>query len=202
MPLGARSQRSGMPARSAQVSGRQARQARAHLADRGLPHREQRRLQAVIRSYEDAARQRRGRLKRLGIAVTGFIVAGAIAALSFGLVPAIDAALGQGVTGTFVVSHDVCLVKTGCQWVGTFQHGGTVTGELAWGGSLPEGDGPGSVLPARYPGGSQVFALHGTHTWVMDLLVVLLIGAAVAAALWLSPLGSGSREPKGVRASV
>jgi len=68
MPLGARSQRSGMPARSAQVSGRQARQARAHLADRGLPHREQRRLQAVIRSHEDAARQRRGRLKRLGIA--------------------------------------------------------------------------------------------------------------------------------------
>jgi hypothetical protein len=204
MPVTSHSRGREVPARSAQkISGRQARHARTQLADRGLPHQEQRRLRAIIRSHEQAARQRRRRQRSLAIALSGFIVAGAIAAVSFGLIPAIEAASGQGATGTFVVSHSVCTVKTGCQWVGTFeQGGGAVTGELAWGGVLPDGDGPGSQLPGRYPGGSTVYAAHGSHTWVMDLLVVLLIGAAAGGGLWLSPLGSGSRAPAGVRASA
>jgi hypothetical protein len=201
--VASRSQRRGTPARSARISGRQARQARAQLTAGDLSHQERRRLGAILRSQEDAARRRRRRLKRLAIAGTGSIIAMAIAALSFGLIPAIEAASGEGVTGTFVVSHQVCTSKTGCQWVGTFQSGhGTVTGGVAYGGNLPEGDGPGSAIPARYPGGSDVFALHGSHTWVMDLLLTLVIGATAGTALWISPLGSGARYPEGFRASA
>ena len=121
----------------------------------------------------------------------------AITALSFGLVPAIGAALSAGMTGSFVVSDQVCSAKTGCQWVGTFRSGsGAVFNGLAYGGSLPPGAGPGSIISARYPGGSdQVYALHGSHTWVFDLLATLAISAAVGAGLWISPLGSGARDP-------
>ena len=201
--MAARDQRSATPSRSAQVSRRQARQTRVQLAAGGLSHQQQRRLRAILRARDDAARRLRRRLRRLGIAVTGAIVAMAITALSFGLVPAIDAARGEGMTGNFVVSYEVCSSKIGCQWVGMFRasHGATFGG-LAYGGSLPPGDGPGSIIPARYPGGSdQVYALHGSHTWVIDLLVTLAISAAVGAALWISPLGAGSRNPEGVRAS-
>ena len=128
----------------------------------------------------------------------------AITALSFGLIPAIEAASGKGVIGTLTVSHQVCSSKSGCQWVGTFQaRGGTVFSGLAYAGSLPPGDGPGSAIAARYPGGSdQVYALHGSHTWVFDLLITLAIGAAVGAALWISPLGGGPVNPEGVRAAI
>jgi len=189
------------PARPAHVGRRQAAQLGAQLAASGLSHQEQRRLRAVLRAREDATRRRLRLLKRLSIAVTGGIVALAIATLSFGLVPAIEAALGTGATGTFDVGQRVCSSRTGCQWVGTFQSSrGVVVSGLAYAGSLPPGDGPGSSVPARYPGGSdQVYALRGSHTWVIDLLGTLAISAAVGAALWISPLGAGSRDPKGVR---
>jgi hypothetical protein len=127
-----------------------------------------------------------------------------ITALSFGLIPAIEAAGGIGVTGTLTVSQQVCSSKSGCQWVGTFRaRGGAVFSGLAYAGSLPPGQGPGSVIPVRYPGGSdQVYALHGSHTWVFDLFVTLAIGAAVGAALWISPLGGGPVNPEGVRAAI
>jgi hypothetical protein len=155
----------------------------------------------VLRAREAVARRSRRRLRRLGIALTGAIIAMVIAGISFGLIPAIDAARGEGMSGNFVVSNEVCSSKAGCQWVGTFQasHGGVVGG-LAYAGTLPPGDGPGSIIPARYPGGSdQVFALRGSHTWVFDLLVTLAISAAAGAALWISPLGAGARNPEGVR---
>ena len=188
------SQHTGPPARPPQVSRRQARQARAELSVGDLSHQEQRRLRAVLRSRTTAIRKRRGRLRHLAIAAAGAIVAIAIAALSFGLVPAINAARGGGATGSFVVSHEVCSSKTGCQWVGTFQGAdGDVIGGLAYGGILPSGDGSGSVIAVRYPGGSdEVYALHGSRTWVLDLLVTLVIGAAVGTALWISPLGERS----------
>jgi len=136
--------------------------------------------------------------------VTGAIVAMAITALSFGLIPAIEAAGGTGMIGTLTVSQQVCSSKSGCQWVGTFRaRGGAVFSGLAYAGSLPPGDGQGSVIPVRYPGGSdQVYALHGSHTWVFDLLITLAIGAAVGAALWISPLGGGPVNPEGVRAAL
>jgi hypothetical protein len=138
------------------------------------------------------------------IALTGAVLAMAIGTLSFGFVPAIKAANGDGVTGTFVVSNQVCSSKTGCQWVGTFRPAdGAATGGLSYGGSLPPGAGPGSSIPTRYPGGSdQVYAMHGSHTWSFDLVIMLIIGAAVGAALWISPLGSGGKNLEGGRSSA
>jgi len=196
-------QRSATPARSAHVNRRLARQARAQLAAGGLSHRQQRMLRAILRERTIALMQRRRLLKRMSMAVAGAIVAMAITGLSFGLVPAIEAASGEGITGSFVVSHEVCSSRGGCQWAGTFQAGDAapIVG-LAYGGSLPAGDGPGSTIPVRYPGGSdQVYAVHASHTWVFDLLITLAIGMAVGAALWISPLGAGPRLPEGVRGS-
>jgi hypothetical protein len=203
LPTASRDQRSATPARPAQVSRRQAQQARAQLAAGGLSHQQERRLRAVLRARDDAARRRRRRLRRLSVAVAGAVVAMAITALSFGLVPAIEAALGEGATGSFVVSQQVCGSKTGCEWVGTFQAGnGAVVSGVAYSGSLPAGDGQGSTIPARYPGGSdQVYAVHASHTWVFDLLITIALGAAVGAALWISPLGAGPSNPEGVRAT-
>jgi hypothetical protein len=202
--MAVRDRRSAVPAWSAHVSRRLARQARAQLAAGGLSHQQERRLRAVLRERATAEKRRRRRFKRLAIVLIGAIVAMAITGLSFGLVPAIDAALGEGTTGNFVVSQQVCSSKAGCQWVGTFQadHGATVDG-LAYGGSLPAGDGPGSTIPVRYPRGSdQVYAVHASHTWVFDLFITLAIGMAVAAALWISPLGTGPRNLAGVRRSA
>jgi hypothetical protein len=200
--MASRGQRTRTPARPPRVGRRQAEQAREELAANGLSHQDRRRLRAVLRSRAVAAGKRRGRLRHLAIVLVGALIAMIIAAASFGLISAIDAASGGGVTGTFVVSHQVCSVKTGCQWVGTF-HGanGDVVAGLAYGGLLPTGDGSGSSMAVRYPGGSdEVYALHGSHTWVFDLLTTLVIGAAVGAALWISPLGDSSRNPEGVSA--
>ncbi len=199
-----RSNRAGTPARSAHVSRRQAAEARAELAGGGLSHQDQRRLRLVIREREEAERHQRHIHKHLIITLAGAVVAMVIVALSFGFGPAIKAASGDGVTGTFVVNNQVCSSKTGCQWVGTFRAAnGAATGGLSYGGSLPSGAGPGSSIPARYPGGTdQVFALHGSHTWLFDLVIMLIIGAAVGAALWISPLGSGAKNPKGSRLSA
>jgi hypothetical protein len=196
-----RNQRSETRARPAHVSRRLARRAGAQLDAGDLDHRQQRMLRAVLRERTIAVRQRRRRIRRVTIAVAGAIIAMAITALSFGLVPAVEAALGEGATGSFVVSEQVCSSRAGCQWVGTFQAGNAapVVG-LAYGGSLPAGDGPGSTIPVRYPGGTdQVYAVHASHTWVFDLLITLAIGMAVGAALWISPLGAGPRNPEGVR---
>jgi len=196
-------QPSATPARPAHVSRRLARRARAQLAAGGLSHRQQRIFRAVLRERATAVRQRRRRVRRVTIALAGAIIAMAITALSFGLVPAIEAASGEGITGSFVVSHEVCSSRGGCQWAGTFQAGDAapIVG-LAYGGTLPAGDGPGSTIPVRYPGSSdQVYALHASHTWVFDLLITLAIGIAVGAAFWISPLGAGPRNPEGVRST-
>jgi hypothetical protein len=175
------------------VGRRRAQQARDELAAGGLSHQERRRLRAVLRSRAIAVRQRRGQVRHLAIAAVGAVAATVMAALYFGLVPAIEAAEGGGAAGSFIVSHQVCSSKTGCQWVGTFRSAdGDVSAAVGYGGLLPEGDGPGSTVAVRHPGGSdEVYALHGSHTWVPDLLITLVIGAATGAALWISPLGEG-----------
>jgi hypothetical protein len=165
--MSSRNQRSGMPASLAKLNRRQA----------------------------QAARRRRLELRHTAIAVVGAVVAMAVVAISSGLVPAIAAARGQGMSGTFVVGYENCSVRYGCTWVGTFQaSNGLEVPDVAYKGSLPPGTGQGQRIPARYPGGSsQVFALHGSHNWVMDLLLMIFVGAAVAAALWISPLGMRGR---------
>ncbi len=194
--MGSRSQRTGTPARPRHVSRRQAAQAREELAADGLSHHERRALHTVLRSRAATERDRRRQLTHLVITVTGAAIVMVIVALSFGLIPAIAAANGGGATGSFVVMSQVCSTKTGCQWVGTFKSadGESFTG-LAYGGVLPAGDGPGSIIPARYPRGSeQVYALRGSHTWVYDLIITLVVGTAAGAALWISPLGERSRH--------
>jgi hypothetical protein len=200
--MATRSQRPDKPARPARVSRRRAQQARAQLAASGLSHQERRRRRAVFRLREDAVRRRRSRLTHLVITVVGALVAMAITALAFGLVPAINAAEGEGATGIFVVTNQVCSSKTGCQWAGTFQAGDGPVIEVGYGGVLPAGDGPGSTISVRYAGGSAVYAVHGSHTWVLDLLVTLVLGGAAGAGLWISPLGDGGRDPEGVRTSA
>lgn len=119
----------------------------------------------------------------------------AVVGVSFGLVPAITAARGEGTSGTFIVGYQNCSPRYGCTWIGTFEaRNGVSVPDVAYEGSLPAGIGPGQRIPARHPGGSsQVFAVHGSHTWLMDLLIVVGAGLAVAAALWISPLGTRGR---------
>jgi hypothetical protein len=72
--------------------------------------------------------------------------------------------------------------------------GSQATSGVAYEGSLPAGAGPGSSIPAILPGGSHVaFAPHDSLVWLEDALVVLLIGAAMAVALWISPIGMPGR---------
>jgi hypothetical protein len=140
--MGSRGQGLRTPTGSPRVSRRQAQQAQAELVAGGLTHQERRRLHAVLLARVLAARKRRRRLRRLAIVAVGAIVAMAITAASFGLIPAIEAAQGGGATGSFVVSHRVCSVKTGCQWVGTFNGAaGDVVAGRAYGGVLPAGSG-------------------------------------------------------------
>ncbi len=127
----------------------------------------------------------------------------AVVAIAFALGPAIQAARGQGAVGTFTVDSQQCY-RDGCTWTGTFvARGGQVTSGVAYEGTLPAGAGPGSSVPAIYPGGYHaVFAPHGSLVWLEDLLLVLLIGGAMAAALWISPIGMPGRRRREIRRSA
>jgi len=112
-----------------------------------------------------------------------------IVSFAFGLWPAIDAAHGGGTTGTFTLGNSVCTPKLGCRWVGTFESAGSQPVQVDYQGSLPAGAGPGTSVSAIHPGGSSyVFAPHGSHAWIPDLLLVVVIGAVVALVLWISPI--------------
>jgi len=178
---------SGKPAGPAQVSWRQARQARARLAAGGLEHREQRRLLAICHAREEAARRGTLRLQHIGIAVAGAIAAMAVIAAAFGLWPAIEAARGQGTSGSFIVGYESC--SRGCTWVGSFRPGsGPVIPAVTYNGFLPVSTPAGTSIPASYLGGSRAFARHGSHVWIEDALLMVLVGAAAGAALWISPI--------------
>jgi hypothetical protein len=201
MPV--RDRRRSGPGRPGRVSWRQARAARALLASgEGLSREERRRLRAQIRLRDKVTHDRGRRTWRIGLAVAGAVAVMAVVAIAFALVPAIEAARGQGTVGTFTISSRVCL--RGCAWVGTFMaRGGQVTPGVAYQGSLPAGAGPGSSIPAIYPGGSHVvFAPHGSLAWFGDLLLVVLIGGAMAVALWISPIGTSGRRRREIRRSA
>lgn len=121
----------------------------------------------------------------MAIAVLSGIAAMAVIGAALGFVPAIAAASGHGATGTFVVASESCTRRTGCTWVGTFEASSGGVPGVAYQGSVPEGTGPGSRIPARYPGDGRAYALHGSHTWALDLIPLLLIGSAVAFLAWL-----------------
>ncbi len=178
------------------MSWRQARLARARLAfGEDLSRQERRRLRSQIRRRDEAAHRRGRQARRIGIAAAGAVAVMAVLAIAFALGPAIDAARGQGAPGTFTVDSQLCY-RGGCTWTGTFvTRDGQVTSGVGYEGRLPADTGPGSSVPAILPGGSHVvFAPRGSLVWLEDLLLVVLIGGAMALALWISPIGMPGRR--------
>jgi hypothetical protein len=184
-------------ARQRKVSRTQASEAREHLAAGGLSHQERRRLRSQLSARAAAARQRRGEFKHILIITTGVLAAMAVVGAALGLVPAIEAANGQGTAGTFVVGNQQCIrPRGGCGWSGTFQsQDGVTVQHVTYDGTLPAGAGGGSSVPAIYPSGGShiVYPPHGSHAWVDDLVLMVLIGGGVGLFLWITPLGLGGR---------
>ena len=148
---------------------------------------------------DSAARRRRGEFRHLVIVAVGAVAAMAVVASAVGLVSAIEAASGQGAAGTFVVGSHQCFVSRGCAWSGMFlPRDGSAVQHVVYDGTLPPGTGGGSNVPAVESGGSHiVYPPHGSHAWVSDLLLMVLVGGVVGFLLWLSPLGLGGRQPDG-----
>jgi hypothetical protein len=193
-------QHPGARARRQKAGRKQADQARDQQAADGLSHQERRQLRSVARAREAAARQRRGGLRHLVIVAAGTIAAMAVVAAALGLASAIKAANEQGTAGTFVPGNQPCFTRGGCAWSGTFQpRDGGIVQHVAYDGTLPAGAPPGMGYPAIRPAGSHiVYPPHGSRAWVTDLLMMVLVGGAVGAMLWIIPLGSGERETSGV----
>jgi hypothetical protein len=189
-------QASAQPGRPDHVSRHQARLARAELAAGGLTQRQRRRLQTITRAWDQTAARRKLERGHLFLVAAGAIAAMLIVAVAFALGPAIEAARGDGTTGTFTVSSSVCTPKLGCKWVGTFASPGGQPIQVNYEGNVPPGAGPGTSWPAIHPGGSSdVFATHGSHAWIPDLLLAVVIGAVVGLALWISPISLSRRKP-------
>lgn len=191
MPSPARRSRSA--SRRVKVSRREARLARAELAAGGLSHHDERRLRATERAWEQRSLHRRQASRHLAIALIGCVAAMAVVGAAFGIVPAIEAASGDGAVGTFVVSGQVCVRRASCTWVGTFEAVHQFVPDVAYEGVLPFTAGQGTRIAARYPGDHKAYAAHGSHTWAWDVLYMVVIGGAVGFLLWLSPLGMRNR---------
>jgi uncharacterized membrane protein YcjF (UPF0283 family) len=196
VPVSSRKQQSGPRAEQAKASRRQAQQAREQLAAGGLSHEERRRLRAVIQVTDDAARRHRREFRHIGLAVGGALVVMVIVAASTGLISAVEAASGQGVAGTFIVTGQTCAGRVVCNWMGTFRYrDGVEVRNLAYGGVLSPAVPPGSHIPAREPAGSHyVYPLHGSRKWLSDVGLMLLCGIPVGALLLISPVGLGKRD--------
>lgn len=141
-----------------------------------------------------AARQRRHlRLSHDAIVLAGALAAMAIVAVAFAIGPAISAARSDGTSGWFTNAYQQCLRRVGCSWVGTFvsEGGHQVVPGVTYDGSLPAGTTPSARIPAIYPGLHAVFPPHGSYYWIPAILLMVLVGGAVALFLWISPLGSG-----------
>lgn len=166
-------QHSGPPGRQRKVSRKQAEAAREQLAAGGLTHQERRRLRSVAGARDAVARRRRSEFRHLIIVGGGAIAVMAVVAAAVGLVPAIEAAGGQGTAGTFVVGTQPCFrYRSGCAWSGTFQsQDGTAAQHVNYDGTLPAGAGGGSSVPAIYPAGGRTSStprmtpMRGSSTW-------------------------------------
>jgi hypothetical protein len=75
-------------------------------------------------------------------------------------------------------------------WVGTFSSaGGWALRDLAYYDQPPPGTHAGSVIPALYPGGSnEVFAPHGSHSWLQILVTMIFTAGLLAVGLWAGPI--------------
>jgi hypothetical protein len=159
----------------------------------GLTNAERRAERRMSRDREAARQRRHLRLSHDGIVLAGALAALAIVGLAFAIGPAISAARGDGTPGWFTNAYQQCMRRLGCNWVGTFvsKNGHQVVPGVAYDGSLPAGTQPGERIPAIYPGLHAVFPPHGSYYWIPAILLMLLVGGAVALLLWISPLGSG-----------
>jgi hypothetical protein len=194
-----RNQHSDASTRPTRVSRRQAQEARAELAAGGLDHDERRRLHSIIRVRELAESRRSGKRRHALIVVTGALAVMAVVAVTSGLIPAIATASGHGTNGFFVLGYQRCSLVGGrssvCMWVGSFQgRNGTTIPGVTYAGKLPAAVAPEQRIAARYFSG-QVFPRQGSHGWPTGILLVIFAGAAVAAFLWLTPLGT-RRQPR------
>jgi hypothetical protein len=177
------------------ASRRQVHDARQQLAAGGLSHQERRRLRSEIRERDTAARRRRGEFRHVTIVVAGALAAMAVVAAMVGLVSAIEAATGHGVTGTFVAGNQSCVRRAGCAWWGTFQSpDGNTVAHVVYRGDLPADAGPGMSFPAVQAGSDYVYPPHGGHAWITDVLWMVLIGGVVGLFLWITPLGLGRSD--------
>jgi hypothetical protein len=184
-------------ARRSKARRRAARLARAEPDAGGLPNHDQRRTQAVTRTGGlPSSRRRRPEFRHTIIAILSAVAVMAVSGAALGLVPAIEAAGGNGTIGSFVVGYQPCLLRRGgCEFTGIFEApGGDVVSHVAYVGSLPAGAGEGSRIPARYTGYQQAYPLRGSLTWAVDLIFMLLIGSVVGFLVWLLPVGLGQRR--------
>lgn len=196
--MASRNQRSGSSARPAKVGRRQAQEARAELAAGGLSHDERRRLHSVIRVREEAESRGSGRRRHGVIVVSGALVVMAVVAATSGLIPAIATASGHGTNGFFVLGHQRCSLVTGrssmCTWVGSFQgRNGETIRDVTYAGKMPAFVAPEQRIAARYYSG-QAYPRQGSHAWLTGIVLVIFVGAVVAAFLWLTPLGTRRRS--------
>jgi hypothetical protein len=183
-------------ARRQKASRRAAGRARAEPAAGSLARRDQRRLRAIARARELASRRRHREFRHVVIVVLSGVAAAAVVGAALGFGPAVEAAVGNGTVGTFVVSGYQCPRRGACRWVGTFEARRDVVHDAAYQGNLALDTQPGTRIPARYPGFGQTYALHGSHTWASDLVLMLFIGAVAGFLVWLSPLGLRERGPR------
>jgi hypothetical protein len=161
----------------------------------------ERRVQRRLSRDRAEARQRwHSRFRHDVIVLTGTLAAMAIVAAGFAIGPAISAARGDGTPGWFTDASQQCFRRAGCSWVGTFvsKNGHQVVPGVDYDGTLPPSTSPGERIPAIYPGSHAVFAPHGSYYWIPALLLMLLVGVAVALFLWISPLGSGPARTRPV----
>jgi hypothetical protein len=193
-------QNSHSPARQQKVSRKQADEAREQLAAGGLSHQERRKLRSVTGARDAGARRRHREFRHLIIVVAGVLAAMALVAGASGLIPAIEATSGQGTAGTFVVGTQPCFIyRGGCAWSGTFQSRDGTMQHVDYDGTLPAHAGGGSSIPAIYPAGGShiVYPPRGSHAWMTDVLLMVLVGAVIGLLLWIFPIGLGRRETPG-----
>jgi hypothetical protein len=195
------SQHSRPAARQQKVSRKQAAEAREQLAAGGLSHQERRQLRSVTAARDALARRRRGEFRHIVVIVAGTIAAMAIVGAAIGLPAAIEASMGQGTAGTFIVGNQPpCLNRrVGCLPAGIFRsQAGVTVQHVAYAGSLPSFAPPGTGIPAVDPGMSNTaYPPHVSATWVHDVVLTVLIGGIVGVLLWLFPIGTGEREKSG-----
>jgi len=168
------------------VSGREADYARGRLTGGYLLSPEERvRLMQVLHArwlYTD-------RLFNRGMVAFAAVSCAALLAIgALGLGPAIRAAHGEGERGVFTAVSLSC--DRTCTWSGAFTvDDTTVVSNATYDDKLPQGTKAGDIFPALYPGGSnEVFAIHGSSTWVLYAVLMPLAAAGLVGSLWVGPV--------------